>query len=132
MRDSPPSSDALARLLAAPVAALAAAVCTFFLLFFLLMPLQRFDSEPVAFHGLRLVVSFGEGFAFLFAGSVVAGRRWPIITALYLAVVGIVCFTYLHTQYSSDGFPVWHLVTSIAGGLCAVGLRAIKRHKRAA
>jgi hypothetical protein len=131
VKDSRFISPSVARLVAAPVVALAAATFTFFLLFFLLMPLHQFDSEPVVFYGVRLVASFFEGFAFVFAGSLVAGRRWPVISALGLVCLGILCFVYLHTRYSSDGFPAWHLAASIAGGLVAVGIQTTRRHERA-
>jgi hypothetical protein len=130
MKDSTPSSETLARLLAAPVAAFAAAVLTWFLLICLSWPFDHHDSESVVSYGLGLAVDFGAGFAFVFVGSLVAGRRGPVITPLCFVALGIACFTYLHTQYSSsEPFPVWLLVASITGGLCAVGVRAIKRQR---
>jgi hypothetical protein len=117
-----------ARLIGAVVVALAAATVTFVLLGLLLMPLQRFDSQPAVFHGVRAVLFIAEGFAFIFAGSLMVPRRWRSSVAFGLLVIGVAFFIYVNGRESTGGLPVWHLVAAVIGGLLAMTIQSLRRH----
>lgn len=133
MKDWTLSSETL-RFLAAPIAAFAAAAFAWFLLILLSIPFDRYDSESmVIFHGPGLVAKFGAGFAFVFVGSLVAGRGWVVMIPLCFVALGTGCFVYLDTKINvSNDFPVWDLVAAIIGGLCAAGAGVIKQRERTA
>jgi hypothetical protein len=121
----------LARLAVAVVAAFAAAVSTFVLLGFVSMPLERFESQPLVYHGVTVGLWFSTGFVFVLVGAAVARSRHAIISALGWLGLGIGFYTYFQVSYtsSSDGFPVWSLIAAIAGGLAAVGVPHLRRHE---
>jgi hypothetical protein len=120
-----------ARLIGAVVVAFAAATVTFVLLGLLLMPLQRFDSQPAVFYGVRAVLSVAEGFAFIFAGSLIVPRRWRGTAAFGLLVIGVAFFFYVNGGESAGSLPVWHLVASVIGGLLAMLIQSLRRHANA-
>jgi hypothetical protein len=118
-------------MIGAVVVAFAAATATFVLLGLLLMPLQRFDGQSAVFHGVRAVLFFTEGFAFIFAGSLIMPRRWRGAAAFGLLLVGGAFFVEVNGGESTGGLPAWHLVASVVGGLLAMVAERLRPHANA-
>ena len=115
-------TENLVRIIWAVCLAFAAAGFVFMLLALLAMPLQRFDSLPFMFYGVRAFASFAQAFAFVFAGSLIVVREWRVITAIGLLWLGLVFYLFFYRFMSSDDLfpPVWEILSSIAGGIVAV------------
>jgi hypothetical protein len=120
-----------ALLLGAVVVAFAAATATFVLFGLLLIPLQRFDTQPAVFHGVRAVLFFTEGFAFILAGSWIMPRRWRGAAAFGLLLVGAAVFIEVNGGESTGGVPAWHLVASLTGGVFAMAVERLRPHANA-
>lgn len=118
--------NTIVRIVGAVVAAFAAALFTILVFVLIWMPFERLESQPAVYYGTGAVDAVARGFAFVFVGSLVAPRLWRAIAALGLVPVGIGAYIYGYATYavSSHGFPVWHFIACVAGGLLAWAIQA--------
>ena len=126
-----PPMTTIARIIGAVAAALVAALFTTVALGLILMPIESLASGSAVYYGTHAVEGIARGFAFAFAGSLFAPKPRRAIAALCLVPVGIAVYIYEHASYavSSHGFPVWHLIACVAGGVLASALQASRAHE---
>jgi hypothetical protein len=120
------------RVLAAPLVGLVAAAISAVLLGFIVEALPIPGSEPVLRYGCRSLAQVPAGFAFVFAGSLIAPRAWRLGVAVGLVGVGTVLVLYMATLFhSADGeeLRLWPpVVPYIIGGLLATALMRMKKY----
>jgi hypothetical protein len=121
-----PAMTTIARMIGAVAVALVAALFTTFAVGLILTPIESLGYRPVVYYLTYAVEGACRGFAFTFAGSLFAPKRRRAIAALCLVPVGVGLYIYDHASYavSAHGFPWWHFLACVAGGLLASGLQA--------
>jgi hypothetical protein len=133
-------TEHILRAVAVPVAGLFGAAVAL-LPALLLLELIRWLSAPAfVFVLVKMAASMVKGFAFVFAGSLVATVAWRVRAAYILLGLGILfyfCFQYYpfpDSNYERDsGVSAWvvlHLAVAIAGGLLAVAILRLRRHEK--
>ncbi len=96
------------------------------LLTLVMMPFDRLRSDSF-YYATGAAEGILRCFAFVFLGGLVAPKRWRVVAAPCLVLVGVGVYIWDHTQHSSSAqLPVWHLSRCTAGCLVAAAIQVLR------